>query len=153
MPYWLKLLQGFLTPVIAAIAVYIAYQQWQGNRLKLQLERYDRRLRIYQRVMAFLGVALRDFKPDPQEVISFRVDTAEADFLFGPEIPSYIAEIARNALSSRVAHLEYCDTTKVPPPGYDHQKVVDEISRHSKWLVDQMDVVNGKFKPYLDISQ
>lgn len=152
MPYWLQVFQGLLTPVIATIAVYIAYQQWQGNRLKLQLERYDRRLRIYQHVVAFLGVALRDFKPDAQEVVKFRVDTTEAEFLFGPEIPSYIAELARNALSSRVAHLEYRDMTQVPPPGYDHKKVTDEMARHSKWLVDQMDVVNGKFKPYLDIS-
>ncbi len=38
---------ALLTPVIAAIAVYVAYQQWQTNRRRLQLDLYDRRLRIY----------------------------------------------------------------------------------------------------------
>ena len=32
--------KGLLTPVIAIVATYIAYQQWKTNRQKLNLERY-----------------------------------------------------------------------------------------------------------------
>jgi hypothetical protein len=76
---WLGVLQGLLTPVIAAIALYIAWQQWKANERKLVLDRYERRLRVYQRVVEFLSLVLRDFKPEPHEVMKFRGDTAEAD--------------------------------------------------------------------------
>ena len=41
---------ALLTPIIAIIATYIAYQQWKTNQLKLNLERYDRRLEVYEEV-------------------------------------------------------------------------------------------------------
>ena len=50
----IKIFSGLLTPVIAIVAVYIAWQQWQTNRQKLILDRYDRRLRIYEEVRKIL---------------------------------------------------------------------------------------------------
>ena len=42
---WLK---GLLTPAIAIIATYIAWQQWKTNQRKLILDRYDRRLKVFE---------------------------------------------------------------------------------------------------------
>jgi hypothetical protein len=42
----LRISQGLLTPVIGAIATYIAWQQWRTNQNKLKLDRYER---IYKR--------------------------------------------------------------------------------------------------------
>ena len=42
------------------------------NERKFVLDRYDRRLRIYQRVIEFIGIACRDFKPEPRDVITGR---------------------------------------------------------------------------------
>lgn len=153
MPLWLQILQGLMTPVIAGIAVYIAWQQWKANERKLVLDRYDRRLRVYQRVVEFLGLVLRDFKPEPHEVIKFRGDTAEADFLFGPDISAYLDEVVKQALSSWQVHTEYRDYTQTPPPGYDHKKVVDEMHERSVWFTQQHEIAKAKFKKYLDISK
>lgn len=149
----LQILQSLLTPVIAGIAVYIAWQQWQANKLKLALDRYDRRLRVYQHVVGFLSLVLRDFKPEVHDVIKFRVETSEADFLFGPDIPAYIEEVAKQALSSRIVHMEYRDYTQVPPPGYDHKKIVDEMHERSVWFAEQHEIAKEKFRKYLDISK
>lgn len=143
---------GLLTPVIAGIAVYIAWQQWQGNRLKLALDRYDRRLRVYMRVVEFLSLTLRDFKPEVQDVIKFRVETAEADFLFGAEIPAYLNDVGKRAMLMRAAHLEYRDYTQQPPEGYDHNKVVATMHEHELWFSEQHDAAKELFRRYLDIS-
>ena len=78
-------LSALLTPVIAAIAVYIAYQQWRTNRRRLELDPYDRRLRIYQATIEYISAAL-SFHPTTEAIFGFRRSTAEADFLFGPDI-------------------------------------------------------------------
>jgi hypothetical protein len=91
----LEVFKGLLTPLIAIVTAYIAWQQWKANERRLILDRYDRRLKIYQRVIEFIALSCRDFQPKPHEVIAFRGATAEADFLFGPEIGAYIQELSK----------------------------------------------------------
>ena len=148
-----QILQALLTPVIGIAVVYIAWQQWQANTRKLKLEMYDRRRRIYGEVVAFLSLVLRDFNPDDPAIIAFRRETAEADFLFGSDVTSYIDEVFKQALDIRVAHLERRDFTQETPPDYDHAKVVAAIRDLKKWFARQHDIARGKFKPYLDVSQ
>jgi hypothetical protein len=49
----IRILHALLTPVIAIVAIYIAWQQWQTNVQKLNLARYDRRLRVYEEVKKY----------------------------------------------------------------------------------------------------
>jgi hypothetical protein len=149
----IQIFQGLLTLVVAAIAVYIAYQQWQTNERKLKLDTYDRRLRVYQRLIEFLNLTLRDFKPDPREIAKFRGEVAEADFLFGPEISTYLAEVTGQAVDSWRVHSSYRDSTKEPLPGYNHHEVVHEMQERSVWLIEQHDVALEKFRKYLDVSR
>ena len=46
--------KALLTPVIAIVATYIAWQQWKTNQLKLHLDRYDRRSAVYEDVRQIL---------------------------------------------------------------------------------------------------
>ena len=147
-----QIFQALLTPVVAITAVYFARQQWKANRLKLLMDRYERRLRVYEEVVKFIALTCRDFKPDVHEVLKFAGATAEADFLFPPEIPAYISVLRKRALDSWVAHTEYRDMTQPIPEGYDHQKVTTAMHEHSMWLIGQPDVALEKFRPYLDIS-
>lgn len=149
----LEVFKGLLTPLIAIVTAYIAWQQWKTNERRFKLDRYDRRLRIYQRVIEFIGIACRDFKPEPQDAIKFNAETAEADFLFGPEIHAYIRELVKRAMKSRAVHLEYRDYTQPQPAGYDHAKVVAEMQKESEWLAEQYETAVRKFRPYLDVSR
>jgi hypothetical protein len=60
-PY-VDLFAALLTPVIAIIATYIAYQQYRANQLKLRHELYDRRLLLYNAVAEFLAHIVREGK-------------------------------------------------------------------------------------------
>jgi hypothetical protein len=113
----LQLSQALLTPLIAVVATYIAWQQWRSNLLKLRLERYERRLRVYEEVIRILSIIGRDANATPEDLMKFRAAAAEADFLFGPEIPEYIDEIYSRGLKLWRANKEYRDYTQPYHPG------------------------------------
>ena len=149
----MQIFQGLLTPVIGVIALYIAWQQWKTNERKAVLDRYERRLRIYQRVVEMLRFVCSKFNPEIHDLIQFSADTAEADFLFGSEIPKYIDEIYIRGVTLNTAKFEYRDITQPVPVEYDHQKIVDEITEQQKWFVAQFSVAKENFRKYLDISR
>ena len=69
----IQMFSALLTPVIAAIAVYIAHQQWQTNCRRLELDSCDRRLRVYQAVSQFISKVLTDLSPQPQDFSDYRI--------------------------------------------------------------------------------
>jgi hypothetical protein len=94
----------------------------------------------------------RDFRPQLPDLFKFNYDTSEATFLFGPEIPAYIDEIFTRAVSLNTANFEYRDLFQPTPPGYDHQKTVNEAREQKEWFVKQVTVATEKFRKYLDVS-
>jgi hypothetical protein len=150
---WLQITQGVLTLVIGVTTTYIAWQQWKANERKAVLERYERRLRIYQRVVEMLRLVCANFKPEIHDLFKFSADTAEADFLFGSEIPQYLDEIYKHGVNLNTAQFEYQDFTQPPREGYDHQKVTNAMHEEEKWFVAQPSVAKEKFRKYLNISR
>ncbi len=132
---WLQILQGLLTPVIGLTTLYIAWQQWRMSERKSILDRYERRLQIYQRIVEMLRLTVRDSKPELVDLLKFSVDTAEADFLFGEEIPKYINEIYDHGLKL-----------------HNSKASVDAHMQEEEWFVSQFSIAKEKFKRYLDIS-
>lgn len=153
MEQFIEISKAFLTPVIAIVATYIAWQQWKTNRQKLNLERYDRRLNVYEEVRKILSIIVRDAKASTEDLLKFRTSVSEADFLFGPEIPQYIDEIYKRGLNLWRWNQEYRDYTQEKPEGYDHNKVVEEMHKELTWLSEQFEPAKEKFKKYLDISK
>jgi hypothetical protein len=149
----MEILKSLLTPLIAIVATYIAWQQWKTNRQKLNLERYDRRLRVYDEVRKILSIIVRDANASFEDLLKFRTSVSEADFLFGPEIPVYLDEIYKRGLNLHSWNKQYRDCTQDKPEGYDHEKVVDEMHKELIWLTNQFEPAKEKFRKYLDISK
>jgi hypothetical protein len=141
---WLQIFQGLLTPVIAGITVYIAYQQWKVNKRKYDLDTYDRKLRIYQRVIEMLRLIMKDPRPEIQDILNFGADTAEADFLFPDEIAKYINEIYTHAAKLHAARAQI----QIASPSFR-----DEASQEEEWFLGQYNVAKERFKKYLDVSR
>lgn len=143
---------ALLTPLIAIVATYIAWQQWQTNRQKLVLERYDRRLRVYEEVRKILSIIMSDANATVEQLLQFRTSVSEADFLFGPEITEYIDEIYRRGVQLRYWNGEYRDCYQAKTDDYDHSKVTTAMHTELTWLTSQFEPAKLKFKKYLDIS-
>jgi hypothetical protein len=148
-----RVFQGLLTPVIGGVAVYIAWQQYQSNSAKLQLDTYDRRLRIYQELLDLLRAVMRNADASWDDLGKFARGTAEADFLFGDDISAYLREVYSRCLKLRQANQQYRDYTQEIPPGYDHTKVVDEKHAALNWLMKQDEIAKNKFRPHLRIGR
>jgi len=142
-----------MTPLIAIVATYIAYQQWNTNKQKLILDRYDRRLKVYEEVVQILSIILQTARPRFEDLIKFRRAVAEADFLFGPEIMQYIDEIYKRGIQLEYWNKQYRDYTQDIPEGYDHKKVCDSMHAEIMWFSEQFEPAKLKFKKYLDISK
>jgi hypothetical protein len=149
----METLSGLLTPVIACGMLYIAYQQWRTNENKWRFDRYDKRLKVYQEVTKTLSVIMGTVHPEMPDLFEFRKQTAEADFIFGPEIPEYIEEIFRRGTKLHYANEQYRDITQTPPPGYDHEAVVKQMHEQIDWIAAQFPIAREKFKKYLDVSR
>ena len=149
----IEISKALLTPVIAIVATYIAWQQWKTNQQKLKLEKYDRRLHVYEEVKKILSIILRDATASTEDLLKFRTSVSEADFLFGTEIIEYIDEIYKRGLSLWRWNQEYRDYTQAKPEGYDHNKVVDEMHKELTWLTEQFEPAKEKFRKYLDLSK
>ncbi|HUT70659.1 MAG TPA: hypothetical protein VMW89_08260 [Desulfatiglandales bacterium] len=90
---WIDILSALLTPTIALIALYIAYQQHKTNQQRLRHETYERRLKVYKAVQAHLSIILRAGKTSYQECTLFYSEASEAAFLFDKSVMDKIDKI------------------------------------------------------------
>lgn len=91
--YWTQILSAFLTPTIAVIAVYIAWQQWRTAESKRKQDLFDRRYKFYTsmwNVYSSSIVNLNVRKLDKEDLLE---SVHEAEFLFGVDIVKHIFEI------------------------------------------------------------
>ncbi len=149
----LEMAQSFLTPLIAIITTYIAWQQWKTNQRKFNLDRYDRRLKVYQETLKFIQMVCREAKVSIPDLFNFYAATAEADFLFTPEIREYLDEIFSRANKLNTANTLYRDYTMPPLDGYNHKEVCDSMHEQTTWFLDQPKSALEKFKVFLNVSQ
>jgi hypothetical protein len=147
--------QGLLTPIIAFIALYITCQQWKTNVEKLRMDLYDRRFKVFQEIRQFL-LLMSNTKCELNDLISFDLATAEADFLFGPEIRQLIQDIYGHGAELLSAKRQYDHVARqsiqTVSQGYDHQEVVGVLSTEQKWAIGQIKLLKEKFSKYLNIN-
>ena len=142
-----------LTAVTAFIALYIAYQQWQTNRRKLDIDLYGRRLRIYQAVDKYITAVIRDLDPKLEDFFEFHRATAEAVFLFPPDISEYIDELSEHSLALRQLQQEHrhARTTQQTPSNYDPAKVAKDESKQAHWFAGQYETARRRFGKYMEV--
>ena len=128
---------------------YVAYQQWKTARDKLRLDLYDRRFKVFQAVMDFIGHASSTDATSVQEIIKFDTARTEALFLFGgdKELLDYLASIRAK---SEEAHTAHAIAQGIPgPPNAQRTELTQRILKAKEWLFDQPNVAKEKFARYL----
>jgi hypothetical protein len=93
----MHVLSGLLTPLIALLAVYIAWQQHKTNRDHFRLALLERRLKVFNGTQELIGAVLRRTQIGPNELQKFLWETKEGDFLFGADITNYLHELYKRA--------------------------------------------------------
>jgi hypothetical protein len=139
-PTWLDTLSALLTPVIAVITVYIAYQQYRVSHRQLRHEAYERRLAVYKSLRAFLGEFAQTGKAEFPRAIRMLSDTGEAVFLFEPAISAYIESIYKKTIELEYLHGRLYPNDGSPglPVGEERSRVCEEDAKIRKWLMAQL---------------
>lgn len=153
MDCFISLLEALLTPTIGAIVAYIAWQQWKLGKVRLKLDLYDRRYRVYEETRKYLTLVLRDADVSIKDLLMFHAETSEAAFLFGSEIPAYLDDLYKHGNALRHWNGQYRDITQPASPDYDHEKVVEEMHNELTWLSEQIVPLKDKFSEYLRLEE
>jgi len=145
----LRIFQGLLTPVIAIIAVYIAYQQHKTNRDKLRLDLYNKRYEVFHSLMTLLARILQQGNVKDEQVTEFSRATKEAVFLFDEGISTYLETIRKKALDLWATE----ENMKPLPVGKERTAKVAEVRELCDWFTKQFEVAIDKFNKYLKFKQ
>jgi len=96
---WVTTLSSaLLTPVVAIFGSWIAYAQWKINQRRLQNELFDRRIKLYQVVAAYIAKAISLGDVPRGEEYQFLRDTKHSIFIFNKVIADYIDEIYKKSI-------------------------------------------------------
>lgn len=137
----LRVFSALLTPTIAVVAAYIAWQQHKTNKNQLRLALFDRRLKVFNSAGKLIATILREARIEWRELGEFRSETNESDFLFGPDITNYLNELYTKAI--RVHALV---TAQNPENAAEQTQVFT-------WFEAQLDEVKKKFGRYMAFKE
>lgn len=156
----LRMVSFIATPIVAVAAVFIArrqaetaQQQTRVNERKYDADLYDRRLRIYEETRRVMGVALRQGDVPLEDFLRFQVNIADADFLFGDDVVSYLNVFRQRCVDLGMWNDEFRTPAESRPPDFDLQKVIKEKYAASRWIIEQHEPAKALFRKYLHLAR
>ena len=141
------LLGALLIPVIAVLALWIAWRQLKTDRDRLRLDLFDRRHSVFRGAIAFVFHAIDKGSIALSELWKFDAATADAVFLFDEDIPAYLADLRRRAIRLYTINEEGGDVARLPPDNAD--ALYSELKGLLDWFAQQVDDLPRHFQPYL----
>jgi hypothetical protein len=135
--------------VVAALGLWIAYQQFRLQRYALRRDLTQQRLAIFNAVRELLGeVGKRS--PPIEAVDQFNQATVGAPFLFGAEVATYLEELRRRYLEVWGISDQQADEGFRTEPAEAEALAVKR--EHRAWMRAQYHDAERVFKKYLDLS-
>ncbi|ELA7327640.1 hypothetical protein Q9X94_003777 [Vibrio alginolyticus] len=137
----IDLFTALITPTIAILGGYIAYQQYQTNKMALKKDLFDRRYAAFECVYDFIVTVVEWNGTSKEQREKFLSGTKGVEFLFDEEIKLYVDEVWERS-SDDCAWIE---DLLVPTKN-------SQSSDHHKWFVAQRQTINCKFKKYISLK-
>jgi hypothetical protein len=169
----LELVKAFTSPVATIIAaVTAAGITWVFNSRQLQIAKdqmriadgqrniaaakfnfdlYDKRYATFDAARRLLIAAVQHDHVDAEQVIIFKIETAEAVFLFDHDIAAYLA-----GLQDKISRFRSLKAQEKAADDYNEeekrQRLVDLSSEQHQLLNNELAIIVDKFKPYLQFG-
>ncbi|MCF3463433.1 hypothetical protein GTY70_05995 [Stenotrophomonas maltophilia] len=166
----LDFLKASLGPAVAALGVAVAVAQWHTNTVKLRLDTYDRRLRVYKAVVSMLDAVLneiakrrgptarrkngeqsRPYGGLPDELVANFADAAlEAPFLFDRDIAVLMHRIDHQRSTIRM-YANYC--AEIAPEAHEtHRDNFRRLTDLERDVEKTREMVQHRFEAYLALN-
>ncbi len=139
---------ALLTPVIALLAAYIAWQQYKIQHRAYNGQMYERRREIFRAFMSFLSVVMREGKATYSQVGQFYAEASEADFLFSSKVVAKREELYTKGIDLVAVweRLYPSDGSPGLPVGEERNRLAAENSELIKWFFAQIPEVKKIFR-------
>lgn len=146
---WLDILQALLTPAIAVVVAYIAWQQYQIQRQRVRIDLFDRRYELFVNANKYLTETVSKGEFDINLHNRFLKENRGAQFLYSKEIDKYLLDIA-----AATRELIKYESESRKNSSFDGDIFEAEKQKLEKldWLQQQFDVMKIKFQPYLQVE-
>lgn len=136
---------------ISLIASLIAYYQYQNSMIKLKLDLFEKRYKVYDATRKFLHTIISKQKYSHEDLNEFYIMTSDCEILFGQKTSDYLKEIRTKAQKMSLAKEEMLSSNFDTEERNLH---MIEEQKNRYWLDDQ--IIKGKlndmFKKHLDFS-
>lgn len=137
---YIEVFSALLTPLIAILAVYIAYQQHKTNKTKLRHDLYEKQLDFYRSVMEFIVFAKRSPITD-DGMARMNPVSMEAEFFFGKDVSAHLDNIRMKAITTRARERD-----KITASGVERERLSQEIEEIEKWFSGQIVPTHEKLR-------
>jgi hypothetical protein len=139
---------ALLTPVIAILAAYIAWQQYRLQHKSFNAQMYERRYIVFKSFMSFFSQVMQDGKTTYQQLGQFYAEASEADFLFSDAIAKIREEIYSRGIDMVASYERMYPSDGSPglPVGVERSQAAKENGDHLKWFMAQISETKNAFK-------
>jgi len=147
---WTTYVSALLVPTVAVFGLYIAWRQWTTARNRLKLDLFDRRYAVYEAVLKLLAVVFRTATVPEADLRDFDMGTMGAQWLLSADLCNYL----RDELRKKAVKLQTIEATLPSVPVEDPKRRILVAEKHEAltWFHDQLEVVNRKFAPFLQLK-
>jgi hypothetical protein len=152
---FVQILQGLLTAVIAVVAVWIAFQQSKTARDqhrvaqdKLKLDLFDRRYKVYQGLMEFIGVLNNEGRAPREAFGEFYRAIGPAKFLFSDSVTTYMEGVRKKAVELCQAGAVIARATADKGESVPQQQLSESSAKERElvgWFYEQPEVAGRHF--------
>lgn len=144
----INILNACLTPVIAILAVYIAYQQYIINKQnsqqqyyinlrKLNFDLYKLRYRIFNETKQILLKINQEAKIEIIEIRDYSFSINESKFLFDNDIVEFLKDLQKKSLEISRLTKELKDLQLYPPHSDERNKKMDDWTILIAYFTDE----------------
>jgi len=144
---WIDLLSALTTPIIAAIGIYIAFQQRSVNKNRLKHELFNKRYEVYENIGAFISEILTSGTVRAGADFEFLRDTKAVYLLFDKDLKEFTDKIYKKSVELHCLESELSSLT-----GEERTEALRKESIIKKWYSDQLETMESKFVKYLKLE-
>lgn len=162
---FVQVLSGLLTPMIALVALYIAWQQRKiadeqkkiaSDKLKFDL--FERRFKVYKIVNDYmLQISKETSQPHSEDGrllnfgnhVDFNLNTKEAPFLFDDDIIEYLEGVRKQSVALINAYNALKDRANFPMYSPVRNDYAERHRNASDWFKAEIKILERHFEKYL----
>jgi hypothetical protein len=142
----LTVFSGLLTPLIAIIAVSIAWRQWSTARYRLRLDLFDRRLAIHSTALDLIGAVSVSGEVRSRDFVQLLAGTRQARWLLNKKMQAYFDD---EMIPKVIRFQSLCSELNGLSDAKSRARNLEAQDELKDWIIQQRAVIDSKFDRYL----